>query len=384
MRQRLPKEVYRSLLRTIDQGEPLDPAVADVVAASMKDWAIENGATPLHPLVPAADRPDRREARLARRAGRERRRGLQLLRHRAGAGRAGRLELPVGRPPRHLRGPRLHRVGRHQPGLPHAGRQQRHPVHPDRLRLLDRRGARHQDPAAPLDGGAVAAGDADPQDLRHRRGRVAGSTPRSARSRSTSWSTASSTSSGPTWSPASAPCSAPSRPRASSSRTTTSAPSRRGCSPSWPRRSASSTASACRSRPGTTRWRPGQYEIAPLFEPSHIASDHQMLMMETLKRVAPRYGLQALLHEKPFAGVNGSGKHNNWSMSTDTGVNLLDPQDDTHTNMQFLVFLVRDDPRGGPPRRPAPRLDRLGGQRPPARAPTRRRRRSSRSSWARC
>jgi glutamine synthetase len=61
--------------------------------------------------------------------------------------------------------------------------------------------------------------------------------------------------------------------------------------------------------------------------------------METLKRVAPRYGLQALLHEKPFAGVNGSGKHNNWSMSTDTGVNLLDPQDETHTNMQFLVFL---------------------------------------------
>jgi glutamine synthetase len=56
--------------------------------------------------------------------------------------------------------------------------------------------------------------------------------------------------------------------------------------------------------------------------------------------VAPRFGLQALLHEKPFAGVNGSGKHNNWSMSTDTGVNLLDPQDDTHTNMQFLVFLV--------------------------------------------
>src|ERR671933_1779036 len=70
---------------------------------------------------------------------------------------------------------------------------------------------------------------------------------------------------------------------------------------------------------------PGQYEIAPLFEPSHIASDHQMLIMETLKRVAPRYGLQALLHEKPFVGVNGSGKDNNWSMSTDTGVNLLDP-----------------------------------------------------------
>jgi len=85
---------------------------------------------------------------------------------------------------------------------------------------------------------------------------------------------------------------------------------------------------------------PGQYEIAPLFEVSHIASDHQMLLMETLKRVAQRHGLAALLHEKPFAGVNGSGKHNNWSMATDTGVNLLDPQDETHTNLQFVVFLV--------------------------------------------
>ncbi len=85
---------------------------------------------------------------------------------------------------------------------------------------------------------------------------------------------------------------------------------------------------------------PGQYEIAPLFEQSQIASDHQMLIMETLKRVAGRHGLAALLHEKPFAGINGSGKHNNWSMATDTGVNLLDPQDETHTNIQFLVFLV--------------------------------------------
>lgn len=84
---------------------------------------------------------------------------------------------------------------------------------------------------------------------------------------------------------------------------------------------------------------PGQYEIAPTFETSNVACDHQMVLMETLKRVAPRYGLQAILHEKPFAALNGSGKHNNWSMSTDTGVNLLDPQDETHTNMQFLVFL---------------------------------------------
>jgi glutamine synthetase len=85
---------------------------------------------------------------------------------------------------------------------------------------------------------------------------------------------------------------------------------------------------------------PGQFEIAPVFENANVACDHQMLCMETLKRVAPRFGLQCILHEKPFAGINGSGKHNNWSMSTSTGVNLLDPREDTHSNMQFLVFLV--------------------------------------------
>jgi glutamine synthetase len=84
---------------------------------------------------------------------------------------------------------------------------------------------------------------------------------------------------------------------------------------------------------------PGQYEIAPLFESTNIACDHQAILMDTLKRVAGRFGFVACLHEKPFAGVNGSGKHNNWSVSTDTGVNLLDPQDETHTNNQFMTFL---------------------------------------------
>lgn len=84
---------------------------------------------------------------------------------------------------------------------------------------------------------------------------------------------------------------------------------------------------------------PCQFEFAPHFENANIAADHQMVLMETLRRVAPRFGLHCLFHEKPFAGVNGSGKHCNWSLSTDTGVNLLDPRDDAHTNMQFLVFL---------------------------------------------
>ena len=83
---------------------------------------------------------------------------------------------------------------------------------------------------------------------------------------------------------------------------------------------------------------PAQYEIAPIFENSNLAHDHQMLTMETLRRVAEKYGLACLLHEKPFAGVNGSGKHNNWSMATDTGENLLNPGDTPHDNAQFLVF----------------------------------------------
>ncbi len=83
---------------------------------------------------------------------------------------------------------------------------------------------------------------------------------------------------------------------------------------------------------------PAQYEIAPIFENSNVGSDHQQLTMQILQNVARRYGLVCLLHEKPFAGVNGSGKHNNWSMSTDTGDNLLEPGDTPAENAQFLLF----------------------------------------------
>src|SRR3954464_2374199 len=85
---------------------------------------------------------------------------------------------------------------------------------------------------------------------------------------------------------------------------------------------------------------PAQYEIAPIFENANVATDHNMLIMETMKRVADRYGLQLLLHEKPFAGVNGSGKHLNWSMSDDQGNNLLKPGETPHQNAQFLLFLL--------------------------------------------
>jgi len=83
---------------------------------------------------------------------------------------------------------------------------------------------------------------------------------------------------------------------------------------------------------------PNQYELAPIFENSNVGSDHQQLTMQVMQNVARRYGLVCLLHEKPFAGVNGSGKHNNWSMGTDSGHNLLDPGDTPHDNLEFLFF----------------------------------------------
>ena len=85
---------------------------------------------------------------------------------------------------------------------------------------------------------------------------------------------------------------------------------------------------------------PAQHELAPIYTTTNIATDHNQLTMEIMQRVAARHGLVCLLHEKPFAGVNGSGKHNNWSISTDTGINLLSPGETPYENAQFLLFLV--------------------------------------------
>lgn len=85
---------------------------------------------------------------------------------------------------------------------------------------------------------------------------------------------------------------------------------------------------------------PAQHELAPIYESANVAVDHNQLVMETLKRVAGKHGLRCMLHEKPFAGVNGSGKHNNWSITTDNGVNLLDPGTTPNENIQFLLVLA--------------------------------------------
>ena len=85
---------------------------------------------------------------------------------------------------------------------------------------------------------------------------------------------------------------------------------------------------------------PAQHELAPIYAEANVAVDHNQLVMQTLKRVACQHGLKCLLHEKPFAGVNGSGKHNNWSLTTDDGKNLLEPGDTPHENIQFLLVLA--------------------------------------------
>ena len=85
---------------------------------------------------------------------------------------------------------------------------------------------------------------------------------------------------------------------------------------------------------------PAQHELAPIFSESNVATDHNQLTMEYIKKVADKHGLACLLHEKPFAGINGNGKHNNWSLSTDTGINLLDPGDTPWVNTRFLIFLA--------------------------------------------
>ncbi|MCQ2535948.1 MAG: glutamine synthetase III [Lachnospiraceae bacterium] len=85
---------------------------------------------------------------------------------------------------------------------------------------------------------------------------------------------------------------------------------------------------------------PAQHELAPIFSTTNIATDHNQLTMELMKTIASKHGMACLLHEKPFAGVNGSGKHNNWSISTDTGVNLLEPGDTPSQNAQFILFLT--------------------------------------------
>ena len=127
---------------------------------------------------------------------------------------------------------------------------------------------------------------------------------------------------------------------------------------------------------------PGQFEIAPMFERANVASDHQQLLMTMFKTVAKKHGMECLFHEKPFDGVNGSGKHVNFSLGNSELGSLLVPGDTPHENAQFLVFCAAVDPRRAQVRRAAACVGRLGDATTTGSARTRRLRRSSRSSSA--
>ena len=161
-RQYLAKPIFKKLRRTIDGLEPFDPAIVDAVAHAVKEWAMAQGATHYtHWFVPmTGSTAEKHDSFLAPTGeGTTRRR---VLGPEPAPGRARRVVVPVGRHPRHVRGARLHRVGRHLADLPPGRAQRRHAHDPDRVRLVHRRGARPQDPAAALAGGARQAGAAGP------------------------------------------------------------------------------------------------------------------------------------------------------------------------------------------------------------------------------
>ena len=336
-KERLPKDVFKQLQATLDRGEALDPSLADAVAKEMREWAMEHGATHFtHWFQPLTNSTAEKHDSFYEPAGD----GTAI------AGFSGK-ELIQGEPD--------------ASSFPTGGVRA----------TFEARGYTAWDPTSPafiienpngallciptafaswtgealdtkipllrsmdaLSTSAIRALKLLGDDDRH-----AASSPRSGPSRSTSSSTSSTTSSAPTSTPPAARCSGPSRPRATSSTTTTSA------------RSPSASSRAC-SRPSSelaklgvpTKTRhnevaPNQYELAPIFENSNVGADHQQLTMQIMQNVARRYGLVCLLHEKPYAGVNGSGKHNNWSMGTDSGLNLLEPGDTPHENISFLFF----------------------------------------------
>ena len=227
-RARLPKHVFKALQDVAGQGRGARHRARRLRRPGDEGLGAGDGRDALHALVPAADRHDRREARLVLRPDRRRQRDRRVLRQGAHPGRARRVVVPDRRPPRDVRGPRLHRVGPDVAGVHPREPQRRAAVHPDGVRLLDGRGAGQEDPAAALDGRAVEVGDAcaaaarrRPGDARVHDGRPrAGVLPRS---------TSSTTSSARTSSRRGARCSAPSRRRARSSTSTTSARSRSGC-----------------------------------------------------------------------------------------------------------------------------------------------------------
>ena len=363
-RQMLPKPVFKALQKTIKQGELLDPTIADAVATAMKDWAIEKGATHFtHLFQPmtglTAEKHDSFLQPTSDGKAIPEFSGKELVRGEPDAS-----SFPSGgiRATFEARG--YTAWDPTSPAFIFEGPNGATLVIPTAFLELDRRGARQEDAAAALDGGAVEPG------LRILR--LFGNT--DARKVFTTvgpeqeyflidknfyYARPDLLNAGRTLFGAS-------RPRGRSWKTSISA--------SIPERVLACMADAEAELfklgvPVKTRHNevaPSQYEIAPIFEDSNLATDHQMLTMEVLRRTADKYGLVCLLHEKPFAGINGSGKHNNWSMSTDTGREPAQPRRHAARQRPVPGLLRGGHPRGGQVSRAAARHCQRGRQRPSA------------------
>ena len=267
------------------------------------------------------------------------------------------------------------------PGVHPREPQRRAAVHPDRVHLLDRRGARPQDPAAALDGRAVGRGDPRARAARRssRRRRVFTTIGREQEyfliDEQYYFERPDLLTTGRTLFGAKPP-----KGHELDDHYFGSIPERILAYMLETEQELAKLGVPIKTRHNEVA--PNQYEIAPIFENSNVGSDHQQLTMQIMQNIARRYGLVCLLHEKPFAGVNGSGKHNNWSMGTDTGMNLLEPGDTPVGEPAVPVLLHRRHPGGQRAPGAAARVDRQRPARTTASAPTRRRRRSSRSSSA--
>ena len=333
---RLPKNVYDALRRTITRGESLDPSIADAVASALKDWAIESGATHythwFQPLTGiTAEKHDSFLAPVTDGRAVYEFSGKELVK-----GRAGCVELPVRRHALHVRSARLHGMGSNQPAL-----------------AAEAAATRRRSSFRPRS----SAGPAKRSTRRRRLLRSMEALSKQAvRVLKLFGSSADRvvTTCGPEQEYFLIDLNFYlSRPDLINAGRTLF-----GAKPPKGQELEDQYFGAIAERamdfmsdvetelykvgvPVKTRHNevaPSQYEIAPIFENANLATDHQMMTMETMRRTAPKFGLACLLHEKPFAGVNGSGKHLNWSMSDSEGNNLLSPGKNTHDNVQFLVF----------------------------------------------
>ena len=336
MQKRLPKPVFKSVMATIEHSKPLDPTVADVVAVVMKDWAMEKGAThyahvfyPLTHLTAEKHdsffEPGGDGSAIAEFAGQDP--------HPRGAGR---VQLPQRRPAGHIRGPGLHRLGRDQPGLHPREPQREHVVHPDRVRVDDRGGPRQQDPAAAVPTGHGQAGGAHPALFGHEDPDAVVSFAGAEQEyflidRSFFLTRPDLLNSGRTLFGAKPP-----KGQEFDDHYFGAIPERVLAYMMDCERELFKLGIPAKTRHNEVA--PGQFELAPMFERSNVAADHQQLLMTTLKRVAQKHGMECLFHEKPFEGINGSGKHVNFSLGNSTQGNLLLPGDTPHDNAQFLVF----------------------------------------------